>query len=587
MNAPAPNSLLDSPGFEHPIPDRHGVNAYSDDPEFAQLLKVYLPRDLLEHLDEHLQRLGELVGGPLDELAQNADGNPPSLEHRTRTGIDQQRIIKHPDYIEMERLAFGEFGLAAMSHRAGVLGWHSPMPATVKYALTYLFVQAEFGLCCPVSMTDSLTRTLRKFGDAALVSRYIDDLTTQDLDALTQGAMFMTEQGAGSDVSATQTLARPDSPESGQVWRLYGDKWFCSNPDAALAMVLARTEGSPPGMKGVSLFLLPRTLPDGTPNNYRIVRLKDKLGTRSMASGEIRLEGAQAWLVGEPGRGFAQMADMVNNSRLSNGMRAAGLMRRALAEALYVSRHRVAFGKRLVDMPLMQRQLAKLMVRAEQARTMMFQTAQALGRSDAGEPGAYALTRLFTPLIKFRACRDARKVTGDAMEVRGGCGYIEQWADARLVRDAHLGSIWEGTSNIVALDVLRAIVREDALPVWQSHIRALLSDSPWQADIYRKLDTLIDRSMRLAEQTAQQKNEAMARQVASVLYNLTTVIAMGWEAGQTGSKRRMMLAQLGLRHRLLPRSPLDIDANVDLSPLFESTASTTTWQDLEALNLLD
>ena len=587
MNAPAPTHIIDHPAHEHPIPDRHGANAYLDDPAFEQLLKIYIPNDLLAHLDEPLRRLGELVGGPLDELAQSADRNPPTLEHRTRTGIDQQRIIKHPDYIAMEQLAFGEFGLAAMSHRAGVMGWPAPMPATVKYALTYLFVQAEFGLCCPVSMTDSLTRTLKKFGDAALVSRYIDDLTTQDLDALSQGAMFMTEQGAGSDVSATETLARPDDPESGQVWRLYGDKWFCSNPDAALAMVLARTENGPPGMKGVSLFLLPRTLPDGTPNNYRIIRLKDKLGTRSMASGEIRLEGARGWVVGELGRGFAQMADMVNNSRLSNGMRAAGLMRRAVAEALHVSHHRVAFGKRLVDMPLMQRQLAKLMVRAEQARTMMFQTAQALGRSDAGEPGAYALTRLFTPLIKFRACRDARQVTGDAMEVRGGCGYIEQWADARLVRDAHLGSIWEGTSNIVALDVLRAIVREDALPVWYTHVHDLLSDSPWQPGIHHKLEALIEQSMALAAQAAQQKNEAMARQVASVLYHLTTVIAMGWEAGQAGSKRRMMLAQLGLRHRLLSRSPLDNDATIDLSPLFASEATTTTWQGLEEMNLLD
>ena len=154
------------------------------------------------------------------------------------------------------------------------------------------------------------------------------------------------------------------------------------------------------------------------------------------------------------------MADMVNNSRLSNGVRAAGLMRRAVTEASFVAANRVAFGKLLADMPLMQRQLAKLRMPMEQARSMMFQTAEALRRSDAGEPGAYALLRVLTPLLKFRACRDARKVTGDSMEVRGGCGYIEEWPDARLLRDAHLGSIWEGTSNVVALDVLRADARE-------------------------------------------------------------------------------------------------------------------------------
>lgn len=583
MNAPLPTRLTTAK-FDHPVPDRAGTNAYTDDPEFEALLALYLPADLVEHLKPHLLRLGELAGGELDELARVADQNPPTLEHRSRSGLDQQRVVKHPAYVEMERLAFGEFGLAAMSHRAGVLGWHSPMPAAAKYALTYLFVQAEFGLCCPLSMTDSLTRTLRKYASPELVGRYLDDLTSQDIDTVAQGAMFMTEQGAGSDVSATQTLARADK-QSGN-WLLYGDKWFCSNPDAALAMVLARTEGAPDGMKGVSLFLLPRTLPDGTPNNYRIIRLKDKMGTRSMASGEIRLEGAKAWLVGEIGRGFAQMADMVNNSRLSNGMRAAGLMRRSLAEALHFSNHRVAFGKRLINMPLMQRQLAKLMVPTEQARTMMFQTAQALRRSDAGEAGAYALTRLLTPLIKFRACRDARKVTGDAMEIRGGCGYIEEWGDARVVRDAHLGSIWEGTSNIVALDVMRAIVREDSLTVWKAHVQHLLRETAWHDHVRDTLCQLTEKVQVLADITAKQKDEVMARQAASALYHLTSVVAMGWEASQTGSLRRMLLAQLALLHRLMPHNPLDKPVDVDLQPLFDQNAQPVTTDALQAISLL-
>ncbi len=316
----------------------------------------------------------------LDTLAHSADQHPPTLAHRSRSGIDAQRIVKHPDYVALERMAFSELGLAAMSHRGGVLGWPQPMPPAVKYALTYLFVQAEFGLCCPLSMTDSLARTLRKFGSPALVARYLPGLTTQVFDDLQQGAMFMTEQGAGSDVAATATRAVADAASADGAYRLYGDKWFCSNPDAGLAMVLARIDGAPAGMAGVSLFLLPRTLPDGSANAYRILRLKDKLGTRSMASGEIRLEGARAWLVGEAGRGFQQMADMVNNSRLSNGMRAAGLMRRALTEALFVARERRAFGARLIDLPLMRRQLLKLMLPTEQARSMVFQTAEALRR---------------------------------------------------------------------------------------------------------------------------------------------------------------------------------------------------------------
>lgn len=566
MNAPISADLI-QPLTEHPVPDRAGANAFDDDPEFASLLPLYLPPALADHLLPHLRRLGELAGGRLDELARTADLNPPTLEHRSRDGHDRQRVHKHPAYVEMERVAFSDFGLAAMSHRGGVLGWPEPMPAAVKYALTYLFVQAEFGLCCPLSMTDSLTRTLRKFGAPALVDRYLADLTTQDLDALAQGAMFMTEQGAGSDVAATATVAVPDDAD-GQAWRLHGDKWFCSNPDAALAMVLARTQGGPEGMKGVSLFLLPRVLPDGTPNSYRIIRLKDKLGTRSMASGEIRLEGAKAWLVGELGRGFVQMADMVNNSRLSNGMRAAGLMRRAVSESLYIARHRKAFDRRLLEMPLMQRQLAKIMLPAEQARTMMFQTAEALRRADAGDADAYRLARLFTPLIKFRACRDARKVAGDAMEVRGGCGYIEEWGDPRILRDAHLGSIWEGTSNIVALDVIRAIRREAALPVWRAHLARLIDETPWHSVVHARLEALMTEVEGLAEATARDGDDAMARQAASALYHLTTAVAMGWEAGRTGSLRRMLLAQLGLVHRLLPRDPLRAPVGCDLAPLF-------------------
>ena len=340
------------------IPDSRGLNLYTCDPALERLLEVYLPPALLAEWRPLLERLGARAGGELDVLALAADKNPPVLAPRTRRGEDLQSIRKHPDYVALERVAYAELGLASMSHRP------DGPPPLVKYALTHLFVQAEFGLCCPVSMTDSLTRTLRRFGAPELVERYLPSLASRDFDELFQGAMFMTEQAAGSDVARTRTVAR----EEGGEWKLYGDKWFCSNPDADLAMVLARPEGAPEGMKGVTLFLLPKVREDGTRNAYRIVRLKDKLGSRSMASGEVRLEGASAYLIGEIGRGFQQMADMVNMSRLSNGVRAAGLMRRALSEALFVARHRRAFGKHLIDMPLMQKQLLKMMLPTEQAR---------------------------------------------------------------------------------------------------------------------------------------------------------------------------------------------------------------------------
>ncbi len=213
---------------------------------------------------------------------------------------------------------------------------------------------------------------------------------------------------------------------------------------------------------------MPRRLEDGSQNHYRIVRLKDKLGTRSMASGEIKLEGAIAYAVGKLDRGFVQMAEMVNSSRLSNGVKSTALMRRAHHDAMTVAQNRVVFGQRIIDLPLARRQLMKIMLATEQALSMSFLTADALDRAEAGSQDAAALLRILTPTLKFRATRDARKVCGDAMEMRGGIGYIEEFATARLLRDAHLGSIWEGTGNIVAIDALkRAVGRHGADARWR------------------------------------------------------------------------------------------------------------------------
>jgi hypothetical protein len=305
----------------------------------------------------------------------------------------------------------------------------------------------------------------------------------------------------------------------------------------------------------LSLFVLPRVLPDGRSNSYRIVRLKEKLGTRGMASGEIRLEGAQAYLVGDPQRGFVQMADMINTSRLSNGMRAAGMMRRALTEALFVARRRVAFGKELVELPLMRRQLMKLMLAAEAARSIVLYTAVELAKADAGDEQARRRVRLLTPLLKFRACRDVRRAAGDAMEVRGGIGYIEEWSDARLVRDAHLGSIWEGTSNIVALDAMRAIRREGALEALQPALEAALP----AGTLGNALGASLRKAAEFARAVSAGKDDAHARQAASGLYYAAAASILASEGERlcaSGDARRSVLAALVHEHRLRPRDPL-------------------------------
>jgi acyl-CoA dehydrogenase len=544
-------------------PDTTGMNFYREDRSLQDLLALYLPADLLAHMRPHLDRLGMLAGGPLDHAARLADRHPPVLHQRDRFGRDVQSIEYHPAYRELEQAAFGDFGIHAMSHRAGILGWPSTYPAAAKHAFTYLFNQAEFGLGCPINVTDGSAMLLSRFGDAALKAKYLDGLTQTDMNRLTQGAQFMTEKEGGSDVGSLTTVALRD----GDHWRLHGEKWFCSNADAPLAMLLARPEGAPDGTKGVGLFLMPRMLDDGTPNAYRIVRLKDKLGTRSMASGEIKFDGAVAYAVGDLSRGFVQMAEMVNWSRLNNAVKSAALMRRALHDALTVANNRHAFGKTVITLPLARRQLLKMMLPLEQALSLCFVTANALDRAEGvgGAPpsqDAALLLRILTPVLKFRATRDARKVCGDAVEFRGGVGYIEEFAPARLLRDAHLGSIWEGTSNIVALDAItRAVKRHGAEAALAADLHSRLAELKSAPAVFiDRLKTAVDRAIALARSVAAHgESEADARRATSLLYHVASAVTLAHEADRIAALRgdhaRFLWSRLVLEHRVGQRDP--------------------------------
>ncbi len=441
-------------GSDWVAPDCSGQDFYALDRGLRDRLALYLSASDCAALTPHFARLGAIAGGKLDELARIADRHGPVLHARDRFGRDEDWIEYHPAYREMERIAFGDFQFHAMSHRPGVLGQLAPLPPVAKYAFQYLFVQGEFGLMCPISVTDTSTHLIRRFAAPELQALLLPRMLSPDLATLWKGTQFMTEKAGGSDVGAIETVARPRNGE----WRLYGEKWFCSHADADVALLLARPEGAPAGTRGLALFALPRRLADGSRNAYRIVRLKEKLGTRSMASGEIRLEGAFAWLVGRVDAGIKQMMEQVNLSRLSHGVRAAAMMRRCVNEALTVARHRVAFGRAIIEYPLMRRQLLKLIVPTEQALSVAFAAADAMGRAQAGSAEAERELRILTPLLKLRACRDNIEVATGAMEARGGNGYIEDWVNPRLVRDAHVGLLWEGTSNINALDVITRAV---------------------------------------------------------------------------------------------------------------------------------
>ena len=539
-----------------PVPDSYGIDRFADDRSLNDLLPLYLDEGLLAHLRPVFEDLGPRLGESSTtspRRRRQSSGSPAPHPQWRRPAVDQDPPgLPSPPGGRFRRTRPGRNEPPARRPRPGLAS--HPI---VKNTSSSTSSAGRFGLLC--SEHDRLAhRTLRKYGSPELVDRFIDGLTSTDVDTLTQGAMFMTEQDAGSDVGRATTTAVDNGDGT---WALTGEKWFCSNADADLAMVLARPEGAKPGIKGIGLFLLPRTLEDGSPNSMRIVRLKDKLGTRSMPSGEMSLQGATAYLVGDIGRGFVQMADMVNSSRLSNAVRAAGLMRRAFAESKFVCRNREAFGSTLSKLPLQRRQLAKIMTTTEQALSISLHTAAVFARADAGDAEAASVLRILTPLIKFRATRDARKVTADAMEIRGGVGYIEEYGDARVFRDSQLGSIWEGTSNIVALDVIRAAHRAGTLKPLFLHLETLIAESADLPTAFRaQIQSLSSTLLHALENTPEGVEQARVRQLATATYNLVCASIMASEGAQIGDGRgdwsRIVIAALVLRHKLMPQNPL-------------------------------
>ena len=544
-------------------PDTKGQNFYQCDRTLTQLAQLYLEPELLAVMESQLEKLGHRAANDLDDHAALANKHTPVLHHRDKFGQDRQRVEYHPSYRSLEKAAFGDYAIHAMSHRPTLDGWDQALPVVAKHLHTFLFNQTEFGLGCPINVTDSSIHLIREFGDESTKAKLLPRMLTNDTETLWQGAQFITEQEGGSDVGQLQTIARQKEGE----WRLTGEKWFCSNVDAQIAMVLARPEGAPEGTKGLALFAMPRTLEDGSPNNTRIVRLKDKLGTRSMASGEIAMDSALAYLIGNPKRGFHQMAEMINWSRLSNGVKSSALMRRAVHDALAVSTSREVFGSTLMELPLGKRQLLKLMLPSEQSMSVWAWVASQMDLIASNSPGsneASKIVRLATPVLKMRASRDARKVCGDAMEVRGGCGYIEDFVNPRLVRDAFLGSIWEGTSNIVAIDVVRrAIARSDCLPPYIGALRDLTTQcSEVVPQFALKLSELLTQTEDLCTQIALDSNEELYRQATSVLYHATSAVLMAWEGVElerrTGDASRLLWSQLVVQHKLSRVDPFAV-----------------------------
>jgi hypothetical protein len=400
----------------------------------------------------------------------------------------------------------------------------------------------------------------------------------------------MTERTGGSDVGASTTVARRGADGE---WRLWGDKWFTSVANAELALTLARPDGAPEGTRGLAMFLVPKYLPDGSKNAWTVNRLKDKLGSRSMATGEVTYAGAVGYVVGELDAGFKQMMEMVNGSRLSNAMRAAGIMRRALLESLVHARQRLAFGRPLIDLPLLRSNLLSMLLDAEAAASVILNGAALLDRRDAGAADARTLARVWTPLAKYWITLRARDVTAEAMNVRGGNGYVEEWVNPRLLRDAYLGAIWEGSANVVALDVQRAIVKDrglEALAAFMAERLARVTEpvaKPWVDLVKANLEAVTRLAAGWSAQPATER-ELAARPVADTLYHLlagSLLLAEGQLLREQGrGYRKLLAAGLYLKRWLEPRGPASPPFSARQIEWLEPLAE---WRPIEAAALAD
>ena len=449
--------LPSDPGTRYiPPPDR--ADWYQPDEHLRWLARRSVGEAAWPVAEAALVELGTLVPQVIEPLARAADRNPPALRSYNGRGERVDEIEFHPAYKELERTVLG-FGAVRAAYTPGWRGLPERASRTLITAMLYMILESDQAITgCPIGMMDAAARCLER-NDPALAARFVPGIA-DDTGHHTTVAMFLTEKAGGSDVGANESVAA--RAEDG-TWRLTGEKWFASCAHSDLILVLARPEGAPPGPRGLGLFLMPRLLEDGMRNTFIIHRLKEKFGTRAMASGEVGLRGAFAWQVGSLERGLPQMMDMVNATRVGIATATAGAMRRSAFEALTHTRGRSTFGRRLDLHPLMRDTLAELVVDSVAGLTAAMGVAELFDRADAGDHESAAALRLLTPLFKMHGTERARICATEGMEVRGGNGFIEDWPDARLLRDVYVHAIWEGSGNVIALDVQRAI-EHGALP---------------------------------------------------------------------------------------------------------------------------
>ena len=502
-------------------PPRVGLNEYTTNPALVEAVKRYGGDR------PHLAEVGELTGrADFQRDAELANTHPPVFASHDRWGNRVDEIEFHPGYHRV-------IG-AAIEHGAHTSCWSAPVPgAHVARAATFmLFAQIEPGHACPVSMTHAVVPSLRSTPDLAAewLPRVYSRVYDPRLAAGKASAIFgmaMTEKQGGSDVRANSTRAHPAGDGT---WRLTGHKWFCSAPQSDAFLVLAQTPG------GLSCFLVPRVLPGGERNVFRIQRLKDKLGNRSNASSEIELDGTVGWLLGEEGRGVRTIIEMVAQTRLDCVLGSAAGMRQSVAEAAWHVRRRSAFGKLLIEAPAMTAVIADLQLEAEAATWLGLRLATAYDTEDAE---SVAFRRLATAVGKYWVCKRGPNHAYEALECLGGNGYTESFPLARRYREQPVMAVWEGSGNVIALDVLRAMAREpDSVQAVDAEIASALGVHP----VFDAHVTVTRRLLRSAtEASARRAVEALALalQGAVLIKEAPAVVADAFVAARLGVDRSL------------------------------------------------
>lgn len=438
------------------------MNFYKYDQQLQGLLKELLDDEFFEYADRELTKFGEQCAGEIDERARFTD----------REG--QPKLIKYDAYGEDISEVWVNEGYRKtieQTYNTGIVGYvHKEIPKLNKkgnyiysYAQGYLLSQTEPGFYCPVTLTMATAYLLDQYADEELKKRFLPFVASTGERPLYEGATFLTERQGGSDVGANETRA----VSNGSHYQLFGEKYFASNAGmCGVAMVLARREGAPPGTKGLTLFAVPWRREDGKLNGIKIRRLKDKLGVRAVPSAEVEFEGAEAYVVGDPSKGFYYMMEALNLSRVCNTVASLGIMRRALQEAKNYASNRNAFGSRLTDFPMVKDTLTRLSVKHEiETRTVFMYLPlfdEVMNKSELVRQEDKVLNRLYIALLKKETAEQAIAFAHEAIEMHGGNGFIEDFVTPRLLRDAQVLTVWEGTANILGLEVLRLIQKFNA-----------------------------------------------------------------------------------------------------------------------------